>query len=966
MDNPARPPCPTRPDRPIPSDRKRRMAVTDTDQEQTSPGETPAGPERPSGAAEARAGAVRFWRSAIAPAAARAGGYLGLVEPVRRPRPGAADRRGPPDGDATDRMDTVAPRPAPGAKPGGRDLKGTPIAAAGATVASAAAGLAASAASARDRAVERQRARAERQPSTPPPLEYAPTTAVVEDRRQLGSVVRARVRTASFSVVGLVVTGGIVALVTALVAQTTAPRAAAEAAESVDAEIVLPDQVSLSALEARSVVYGSDGTVLDVIDREVNRSVIDFESIPQHVRQAFVAAEDRRFYEHDGYDVEGIGRAVVANFEAGSIEQGGSTITQQLAKDAVGSEESLDRKIDELTYAMRLEEEYSKDELLEQYLNQVYFGERSYGIAGAAEEFFAKPHTELSVEEAALLAGMVRNPTATDPRREPETATFRRDSVLAAMAEEGYIDPATLEERQAQPLGVAEPTSTETELPFVVDSAYREFLYSPEFAQWGDTVEERQDAFFKGGLHIHVSIDSRLQALALEVLQDNYPVTDGSRPTGAIAAVEPASGRILAAQSPLSYTEEQFDIATQGRRQPGSTYKPFIYAEALQQGFPTSMTLDGSSPKFFPNSGGWEREEGGVENYGGRSYGSMQMPEALARSVNTAAVQLSQIVGVENVVDLTSRMGVNNDAALNGGDGNRIVNPSLVLGGLEQGVTPLEMASAYSTFANNGTHVRPHMIDYITDRAGNPLYTSEPARMATQVLDSDVNATMVDMMRGVVTGGTGRRAAIPGWPVAGKTGTTNGNRDAWFVGYTPTLAASSWMGYENANRPTGQDGGGLPTSVWRQFMSRALEGQASEDYNATDAVAPDSLPSGQPTTVPDVRRMGEGEGLQALVQAGLTAEFRPTSSEAAAGTILWQDPDPGTDAATGDSVMIGISTGPAPRTPEGDDDDDESAGGGGGGGGGADSDDAEEETSVDAEEDTSVDAEEPVLDSQDG
>jgi len=953
------------------------MAVTDTDQQQTTPGEPPRGGDRPSALDQARETVVGLWRSKVAPAGTRVGGYLGLVEPARR-RGARGSARGPnvsPRGadrsdrlredDPTDRLETATPRPAPGAKPGGRDLKGTPVAAAGATVASAAAGaaagIAASAKAARDRAAERQRARALRESPPPPPLEYAPATAVVEDRRDLGAMVKARARTASFSTVGLLITGGIVALATVLVAQTTAPRAAAEAAEAVDAEIVLPDpeDVSLVALEARSVVYGSDGNVLDVIDREVNRSVVDFESIPQHVRQAFVAAEDRRFYEHNGYDVEGIGRAVVANFEAGGIEQGGSTITQQLAKAAVGSEESLERKIEELTYAMRLEEEYSKDELLEQYLNQVYFGERSYGIAGAAEEFFLKPHTELTVEEAALLAAMVRNPTATDPRRNPETAKARRDSVLGAMAEEGYIDPATLEQRRATPLGVAEPTSRETELPFVVDSAYREFLYSPQFAQWGDTVEERQDAFFKGGLHIHVSIDPALQQLALDVLTERFP-SESEGPTGALAVVEPASGRILAAQSALAYQDEQFDIPTQGRRQPGSTYKPFVYAQAVQEGFPPSMSLDGSSPQFFPNSGGWEREDGGLENYGGASYGRMSMRDALRNSVNTAAVQLSELVGIESVIELTSRMGINNDAALADRiSGERIVNPSIALGGMEEGVTPLEMASAYSTFANNGTHVRPHLIDYITDRAGNPLYTAEPAKMAAQVLDSDVNATMVEMMRGVVTGGTGTAASIPGWQVAGKTGTTQGNKDAWFVGYTPTMATAMWMGYPDTDRSTGQTGGQKPASVWRQFMSAALAGQTPVDYRVSDAAASTTVPAGQPTTVPDVRRLEETEATRTLVDANLVPDARQVASEAAPGTVIWQDPDPGSDAVSGDSIVIGVSTGPQRRDSSDDDDDDESSSSGG-----SSSSDGEEESSSD--ESSSDGEEEAVLDSEDG
>jgi penicillin-binding protein 1A len=698
---------------------------------------------------------------------------------------------------------------------------------------------------------------------------------------------------------------------------------AAERAEgSVGVELIKPDEVRFPELEQRSEVFDRDGQSLAVLDREVNRQVIPLDRIPEHARQAVIAAEDRRFYEHHGYDPEGIARALRTNVQNGGVSgalsgQGGSTLTQQLAKSLVGTEDSVERKVTELTYAMRLEEEYTKDELLEQYLNQVYFGANAYGVAAAAEEYFRTPSEALTVPQAALIAGLISVPNNANPRTEPEKAKVQRDTTLDAMAEEGYITVAEAEQFRAQPLGVAEPLLRTVELPFVVQAVQNEFLTSPRFAEFGETFAERQEALDFGGLKITATIDPRLQDIASAVLMDNFG-TDPSRVTGAIATVEPVSGKILAAQGAIGFDDDRYDLATQGRRQPGSTFKPFIYATALQQGLPVGIQLEGTSPSFYEDVPGWTEEDEGIENYGDRSYPKLDMRAALRSSVNTAAAQLIQIVGAQSVWDTADAMGIDMLAATRGADGEPIVVPAIGLGGLEHGVSPLEMATGYATFANDGIAVEPTIIERITDQEGDVLYNGEP--LAARILDSRVNATMVSMMTGVVTGGTGTAARISGWQVAGKTGTTTRSTDAWFVGYTPTLSTAMWMGYKDDNRrSTGQTGGGKPAGVWRQYMVQALAGTTPVGF--PEVAGSDSgsgrLVAGEPVTVPDIRRLTATEAYRTLLDLKLIGQRVDVGSEAPAGTVLWQSPRAGTAAETGDEVRFGVSTGqPAAPEPE--------------------------------------------------
>jgi penicillin-binding protein 1A len=722
---------------------------------------------------------------------------------------------------------------------------------------------------------------------------------------------RTRLRSAAGNLAGLLATTGIVALVVSFAAGATLPNASGKVLGAVDAELILPPDPGLAPLPERSYLYAADGRELEVLDREANRRIVDLTEIPLLVQRAIIAAEDQRFYTHDGYDVGGIGRALVANFEAGDITQGGSTITQQLAKSRVGTDVTLDRKFEELAYAVALEQRFTKDELLAQYLNQVYFGENAYGIAAAAEEYFAKDVSQLTVEDGALLAAMIRSPNSANPRSNPEVALRRRNAILDAMVPIGFIAQESADYSKSLPLNVIPPPSRTRPYDFVADSILREFLTAPELAQFGATLEDRRYALYHNGLRIHSSLDPRLQDLAQAALANNQLTSaDPEVNSGALVTVQPQTGRILAAASGLEYGVNQQAIPLQGRRQLGSAAKPYVYAEALRQGYPPGVQLNGSSPQFYDNVPGWREREGGVQNSGGANLGMMDMREALRRSVNTATVQLAMLMGIEDVVGLMSQMGIDMQAAADGQN-----NPAIALGGFSTGVTPLEAAGSYAVFANGGNYVRPHFIDRIEDRDGNVLYAA--AHPVQQVLTPEVNATVVSMMQGVVTGGTGRAAQIPGWQVAGKTGTTTGQKDAWFVGYTANLSTAMWVGVPARATPTGYNGGDLPADVWQEYMAGALAGQPPVPF--PDVAVSDRGPvPGQPVSVPDVTGQGSSSALEELTAARLIGQVRTVPNPAPAGTVIGQSVAPGTATMTGSTVTIDVSDGvvvpPPPST----------------------------------------------------
>jgi penicillin-binding protein 1A len=605
-------------------------------------------------------------------------------------------------------------------------------------------------------------------------------------------------------------------ILVALLASLAGVRVMAAAAAVLPGTSV-PDDLEFGDLDQRSVVVSSDGTELARLGPPESRDPVPLAEVSEHMVNAVIAAEDRRFHDHDGYDPGGIIRAAFANLRAGGVEQGGSSITQQLAKvNFTGGDQTLGRKAAELRYAVRLEDRYSKDELLERYLNQVYFGAQAYGVAAAAQEYFRVPPSELAPEQAALLAGIIRAPSALEPRGNPDAAKQRRDAVLEAMAEEGYLSRAEAQELIARPVEVAEPTEgdhrEEHREPYVVEYVTRHFIGDDRF---GADEEEREQLLMSGGIEITTTIDVGVQELAREIVTARTEQL-GEGPAAAIASVEPGTGRILALYSGGDFGELQFDLATQGRRQPGSAYKPFVAATALEQGIPIGQPLTGDSPAFFPDVRGWDEEGEGVRNFEDADLGTVDLREAMVRSANTAFAELILMTGHEPVMELTDRLGINGESAYDEGDG-----PAIALGGLGGGVTPLEMASAYATFAAGGTYARPHLIQRVVDRSGEELYVAEAE--TDDALDETVSAGMVELMRGVVDQGTGTAAAVEGWEVAGKTGTTQNNADAWFVGFAPVLSTAVWVGHPEAQVPMpGMTGGSVPATIFNDFMGAVL------------------------------------------------------------------------------------------------------------------------------------------------
>ena len=683
------------------------------------------------------------------------------------------------------------------------------------------------------------------------------------------------------------------------------PRAVALTADSADAELILPADTEFDPLASRSRVLYNDGSLLAILRGEQDRNPVSIDKMPDHAWQAIVAAEDRKFREHDGYDPSGIGRALVRNFRAGGVQEGGSTITQQVARmnfEEVGADESIERKLKEVVYAMALERKFSKNEILDRYVNQVYFGAGSYGLQAASEEFFDTNVRDITPDQAALLAGLISSPSAYNPRENPEQAKQQRDLVLGSMVRDGYLSETEAAEYRSKPLEIAEPSDGTNKQPSIVEAVISEFTRNPLF---GATAAERQDALFNGGLRIKTTINPKMQKLAEKVVENNFS-NDG--PTAAIASVNPRNGRILAASSSKKYNRDNFSLALQGRRQPGSAFKPFVMAEALRQGFSPDTALPGKSPLLIPQRG----EDWTVQNYGGQSYGSIDMRTATAKSVNTYYAQLIGLVGVEKTVELVEEMGVSPAAF-----GDEGAFPAMVLGGLGNGTTPLEMASAYGTFAYNGVHVEPHLLREVK-RGNEVLLDDDPQK--TQVLDPGVNAVALDVMRGPVSPGGTASVSLPNFPIIGKTGTTQQNTDAWFVGSTPVLSTAVWVGHpEGQVRMYGATGGARAAPIWQAYMSEALDGRKSTDFPESD----DADFVGETVKVPDVTGKSEQEAMNRLAEVKLIGQVQhQPHATVPPGIVIWASPSD--EAQKGTTVYLGVSTGPAPAPPEdsgGDDDD---------------------------------------------
>lgn len=565
----------------------------------------------------------------------------------------------------------------------------------------------------------------------------------------------------------------------------------------------LPDlekQASHASIQT-SKVYAVDGTLITTFHAEQNRVIIPLSNIPLSIRHAAIAIEDERFYQHKGVDAEAILRAVYVNLKSGRIVEGASTITQQYIRNAyITQEKTLERKIKEAVLAYQAELKYNKNEILEKYLNTVYFGQGCYGIETAAETFFGKNAKDLTLAESALLAGVIKSPNHYSPYKNPQRAKERRDLVLKRMAEQKYITQEEMEEAIA----------TEIEIKEITEKSYPG-AYFVEYVKQLLINKYGVNMVFKGGLQIYTTLDLEMQKTAEEI--PKKILNKEKDPSTALVAIEPKTGCIKALVGGKDFGEEKFNLAVQGKgRQAGSAFKTFVLVAAIEKGISLSKTYESGPVTFnIPGSKRWH-----VENYTEGSGGPpMTLLAATARSVNCVYARLIMEVGAERVVDAAHRMGITSPLD---------PYPSIALGAQE--VLPLEMASAYATLANNGIHCEPLAILKIVDANGNIMEKNSVKR--TKALEPTVAYIATQALQKVITSGTGTRANI-GRPAAGKTGTAQNYQDAWFCGYTPDLSCAVWVGYPKGQIPMRNvhgirvTGGSFPAQIWARFMSKALE-----------------------------------------------------------------------------------------------------------------------------------------------
>ncbi|MGQ0521317.1 MAG: transglycosylase domain-containing protein, partial [Actinomycetota bacterium] len=603
------------------------------------------------------------------------------------------------------------------------------------------------------------------------------------------------------------------------------------------ASLAAVDRTPFRPLAQRSTVTAVDGTELGVVHGGQNRRLVPLDQVPPLVRRLVAVAEDRRFYEHDGFDQAAIVRAALANARSGQVTQGASTITQQLVKqNLVGADRSALRKVRELVLTVAVERRTSKRQLLDRYLNEVYFGNGAYGIAAAAETYFGLPPGQLRAEQAALLATLIRAPTRLDPWRDPAAVLTRRNALLREAAAAGALSPAAARAASGAELGVApQPIRPGIADPDLVRAVEAEIAARPEL---GPDPATRLRRFRTGGWSVRTTIDPTLQA---HVRRAAGAGADRMHVSGAaVAVVEPGTGRIRALASRRPADLGQLELATDGRRQPGSAFKPLAAIAGLEAGLDPATTLEGRSGVTFD----LEPEDWEVHNFGDGDHRSVDLAGALRDSVNSAMAQVGVAAGAERLADVAGRLGIDEPAAL----GPAVERgPAIALGGVSHGVTALEMAGAYAAIAADGAYVRPTLIERITGDRGQEILRRAPD--PTRAVDRAVNARVRSMLQEVVTSGTGTQAALPGWQPFGKTGTSQDRADAWFVGAVPDLAAAVWIGDPRSRTPMPTaTGGTVAAPLWREVMTAALAGTPPTNFSPAG-----DLPPRTPVALPDPR-----------------------------------------------------------------------------------------------------------------
>ena len=629
---------------------------------------------------------------------------------------------------------------------------------------------------------------------------------------------------------------------------------------------VEPPPIALS-----SFIYDKDGEQITLFRGEQHRvNIEDLSEVPLLLQNAVVAIEDERFWQHSGIDLRAILRASLSNLNQGGVSEGGSTITQQY----VGlvfldrTDQSASRKIEELALARQFEDQYTKNFILKEYLNLVYFGEGAYGVRAAADEYFNKTLAELTISEAAILAGLIQAPATYNPYDNLDASLLRRKQVLDRMLINNYISQKEYDQARTEPVNLAprvEVLAATYDAPYFVEEVRQWILSDPLF---GETRQERADLLFEGGLRIHTTLDRQLQrqteAAVANVLAEEAGGT--SSPTAAVIVIENDTGYVRAIVGGQDFFGDdpaaRFNLATQGGRQAGSAFKPFVLAAALEQGiqmgaqYPAPEEIVIENP---PLPDPWEVE-------GGPGGGTVSLAEATIRSLNTVYAQLMEDVGAQNGVEMATRLGVESP-----------LQPvlSAVLG--TNDVTVLDMATAFSTIARRGIKVSPAFVSKIIGPGGEIIY--EHSLESERVLDARVADQVTDVLRQAVASGTGRRAQLPGHEAAGKTGTAEDFRDATFSGFTSEYTTSVWVGFargqiemEPPNTLIEVYGGTYPALIWQGVMSAAHDetaGGAATRALPRPLVTTTTVPETQQTAVPDVIGMTEAAARERVLESRL-------------------------------------------------------------------------------------------------
>jgi penicillin-binding protein 1A len=566
------------------------------------------------------------------------------------------------------------------------------------------------------------------------------------------------------------------------------------------------DPLYIAPSEA-SRVYAADGQLIASLYQE-NRASVALAQIPQTLRRAVIDTEDAAFYRHHGISFRGVLRASFRNVRERGLAEGGSTITQQLARNLfLTNEKALSRKIAEILLAIQIERRLTKDEILERYLNQVYFGQGAYGVEAAAEVYFGKPAKDLTLPESALLAGLIRAPSYYSPYDHPDRAKVRRAEVLQRMLDLGDITRKQMHVAQAAPIRLIEKGN----MGFIGIRApyFVSYILPPLLQRYGENV------LYKGGLRIYTTLNLAMQAQADAAVRqglDEARKQHLNARQGAMVVLDPQTGYVRAMIGGYEFRTSQFNRAWQAHRQPGSAFKPFTYTTAILRGFPLTTMLDDAPISFaIPGGKTWE-----PKNFDQKWHGSVTMRYALENSINVASIRLEEKIGPKSVIETARRMGIQSH-----------LEPvlSLTLGSSD--VTLLEMTSAYGVFASGGVRATPLAVLRVTDSKGKVLEDNVTQR--TVVLSPEVAYVMTDLLKGVVKRGTGVAANI-GIPQAGKTGTADDYRNAWFIGFTPALVTGVWVGNDDDSPMNRVVGGGLPSQIWAAFMKPTTAHMENKDW----------------------------------------------------------------------------------------------------------------------------------------